>query len=150
MADESLYLKKLDTINDCLKKLDTLLKETASYEDYAGQWKNKDIAERNLQKVFEAIFDIGKMLISDRELKTPDSNREVFEILIENGLFPVKLKNIADKMTGMRNILVHGYDRVDDKAVYSVLTKHTPDIKKIVESLKDSILPNHSKFGPKR
>ena len=81
------------------------------------------------------------MLISDKKLHEPGNNREVFLILNENNLFPSKYLSLIDKMIGMRNIIVHSYDRIDDTIVYSVLKKNLTDIKRLNNLLKKTILP---------
>jgi uncharacterized protein YutE (UPF0331/DUF86 family) len=68
------------------------------------------------------------MVIADRGLREAGNSRETFEFLIEHNLLPPELMPLIDKMIGMRNILVHSYDRVDDTVVYAVLTKHLEDI----------------------
>jgi uncharacterized protein YutE (UPF0331/DUF86 family) len=89
-------------------------------------------------KVVEAVIDIGKMLVSQKALREPGSNREVFLVLQENDLFPAELLPLIDKMIGMRNILVHSYDRIDDEIVYGVLQRNLNQVRVIVESLKKS------------
>jgi len=39
-------------------------------------------------------------------------------------------------MIGMRNIIVHGYDRINDEIVYGVLKRNLKDIKKLIANLK--------------
>jgi len=131
-----LYTRKIEVINDSLKKLLEIKKENPSLHDYENSWRSKDIAERNLHKIIEAIVDIGKMLISDKKLREPGNNREVFMILSENGLFPSEYLPLIEKMSGMRNILVHSYDRIDDSIVYGVLKKNLKDIKKMSDYFK--------------
>jgi uncharacterized protein YutE (UPF0331/DUF86 family) len=43
-------------------------------------------------------------------------------------------------MIGMRNIIVHSYDRIDDGIVYGFLKKNLNDIKRLSGSLKKTIL----------
>jgi uncharacterized protein YutE (UPF0331/DUF86 family) len=116
-----IYSRKFDLIGESLKKLSELRKENPTLDRYRNSWKDKDSAERNLQKIVEAIIDIGKMLLAQKKLKEPSNNREVFLILQENQIFPSKLIPLADKMIGMRNIIVHSYDRINDEIVYGVL-----------------------------
>jgi len=133
-----LYTRKLEVINDSFKKLIEIKKENPALHDYENSWRSKDIAERNLHKIIEAIVDIGKMLISDKKLREPGNNREVFMILSENGLFPSEYLPLIEKMSGMRNILVHSYDRINDSIVYGVLKKNLKDIKKMSNYFKKS------------
>ena len=135
-----IYTRKFDLIEESIKKLSELRRENPTLDKYRRSWKDKDSAERNLQKVIEAIIDLGKMLIADKRLKEPSNNREVFQILEEEGLFPSELMPLIDKMIGMRNVLVHSYNRIDDSIIYGVLKKNLSDIKKLSVVLKKTCL----------
>jgi uncharacterized protein YutE (UPF0331/DUF86 family) len=135
-----IYIRKFDLIEESIKKLSELRREDPTLDKYRRAWKDKDSAERNLQKVIEAIIDLGKMLIADKRLKEPSNNREVFQILEEEGLFPSELMPLIDKMIGMRNVLVHSYNRIDDSIIYGVLKKNLSDIKKLSLILKKTCL----------
>ncbi len=126
-----IYTRKLELINECLKRLSEIRKDNLNFQKYRNSWKDRDSTERNLQKIIEAIIDIGKMIIADMKLREPGNNREVFLILEENNLFPSEHIDLIDRMIGMRNILVHSYDRIDDAVVYGVLKKNLSDIKKL-------------------
>jgi uncharacterized protein YutE (UPF0331/DUF86 family) len=135
-----IYTRKFDLIEESIKKLSELRRENPTLDKYRRSWKDKDSAERNLQKVIEAIIDLGKMLIADKKLREPSNNREVFQILEEEGLFPSELMPLIDKMIGMRNVLVHSYNRIDDSIIYGVLKKNLSDIKKLSLILKKTCL----------
>jgi len=135
-----IYTRKFDLIEESIKKLSELRRENPTLDNYRRSWKDKDSAERNLQKVIEAIVDLGKMLIADKKLREPSNNREVFQILGEEGLFPSELMPLIDKMIGMRNVLVHSYNRIDDSIIYGVLKKNLFDIKKLSLVLKKTCL----------
>ena len=135
-----IYSRKFELIGESLKKLLELRKENPTLDRYRSSWKDKDSAERNLQKIVEAIIDIGKMLLAQRNLKEPSNNREVFLILQENQIFPSKFIPLVDKMIGMRNIIVHSYDMINDEIVYGVLRKNLGDIDKLATILKKACL----------
>jgi uncharacterized protein YutE (UPF0331/DUF86 family) len=123
-------------IDDCVRRLFEILQENPTLETYRNSWKDKDSAERNLQKTIEALIDIGKMLVSEKQLREPANNREVFLILEENNLFPSEFMALIDRMIGMRNIIVHSYDRIDDAVVYEVLKTNLDDIRMLRSYLK--------------
>jgi uncharacterized protein YutE (UPF0331/DUF86 family) len=135
-----IYTRKFDLIEESIKKLSELRRENPTLDKYRRSWKDKDSAERNLQKVIEAIIDLGKMLIADKKLREPSNNREVFQILEEEGLFPSELMPLIDKVIGTRNVLVHSYNRIDDSIIYGVLKKNLSDIKKLSLILKKTCL----------
>lgn len=126
-----LYIKKIELIEESLKRLREINSEISNLKQYKSSWRAKDIVERNLHKIIEAIIDIAKILISRKKLKEPSTNREVFEILHENNLFPSDFLKIIDKMIGLRNIIVHSYDKIDDNIIYGILKKNLKDIEKI-------------------
>jgi len=131
-----IYTRKFELIEECLKRLKEIKKENPTFQKYRNSWKDKDSAERNLQKIIEAIIDIGKMIIADLKLREPGNNREVFLVLEEKSLFPSEYMELIDRIIGMRNIIVHSYDRIDDAIVYRVLKKSLGDIKKLIGHLK--------------
>jgi uncharacterized protein YutE (UPF0331/DUF86 family) len=141
------YNQKLELIEECLKRLLEIKKDNQSLSQYRSSWKDKDAAERNLQKIMEAIIDTGKMLISEKQLREPATYKEVFLILNDNGFLPGELLPLIHKMIGMRNILVHSYDRIDDAIVYSVLQRNLSDIRVIAELLKKASMGSIKQCG---
>src|SRR4030042_2816272 len=131
-----LYSRKFELIDECIERLFSIKKDNPSLKKYRNSWKDKDSAERNLQKIIEAIIDIGKMIIADLKLREPGNNREVFLVLEEKSLFPSEYMELIYRIIGMRNIIVHSYDRIDDAIVYRVLKKSLGDIKKLIGHLK--------------
>jgi uncharacterized protein YutE (UPF0331/DUF86 family) len=43
-------------------------------------------------------------------------------------------------MAGTRNILVHGYDKVDDALVYGILKRHIDDFHVFLKEVRDNFL----------
>lgn len=140
-----IYARKFEVIEDCLKKLSDIKRDNPTFNQYRTSWKDKDSAERNIQKIVEAVVDIGKILISEKKLKEPSSNREVFQILVEEEIFPSEYLPLIDKMIGMRNIIVHSYNKINDEIVYGVLKKNLPDIRKLNSILKKVCLSKKPK-----
>jgi uncharacterized protein with HEPN domain len=46
----------------------------------------------------------------------------------------IPIENIK-KLVDLRNLVIHGYDKVDDEIIWGVLSRHLPEIKKQVEEL---------------
>lgn len=130
------YHRKFELIEECVERLSEIRKESKTLAIYKKSWKDKDSAERNLQKAIEAIIDAGKMFIAEKRFREPGNNREVFLILEERGLFRSEFVPLIKKMIGIRNIIVHSYDKIDDEVIYNVLKKDLKDIKKLSLELK--------------
>jgi uncharacterized protein YutE (UPF0331/DUF86 family) len=43
-------------------------------------------------------------------------------------------------MAGMRNLLVHNYDTIDDTLMYGVLKKHLPDFSAFLREIREKYL----------
>lgn len=140
-----LIIRKLEIIKESLKRLKEIEKENPTLHYYRSSWRSKDITERNLQRIVEAFIDVGKILISEKELKEPSNNREVFRILVENALLQAEYLPVIEKMIGLRNILVHSYDRIDDTIVYGILKKNLKDIEEITNYFSNIIKQDEKK-----
>ena len=83
-----------------------------SYEEYSGNAMVKAAVERKFLMIGEALIRLKR----------------------EN---PEILKTITDheKIIGFRNVLVHGYDIIDDATVWSAVKDSMPTLRQEVESL---------------
>lgn len=86
-------------------------------------------SERFLHLAIECAIDIGNHIISDMRYRKPETNRDVFEILYENEIISLKLKESLGDMASFRNILVHDYVKIDRGMVYKIITGDLKDIK---------------------
>jgi uncharacterized protein YutE (UPF0331/DUF86 family) len=107
-----------------------------SFESYLSSARDKDVAERNIQVAIESCLDIGKILIAAHKLKEPTDNKGVFMILAESGIIDTALLKFLIPMAGTRNILVHGYDRIDDALIYGIIQKHLPDFESFIQQIR--------------
>jgi len=128
------YTSKLENLNECLRKLYSIAKKYTTITSYKkANWMVKDAVERNIQKSIEIIIDMGKMLISDRKYKIPESNYEVFEVLVEEKELPIEYLDLIKKVIGTRNKIIHNYERVDDEIFFSIIKKHLKEMKLIAD-----------------
>ncbi len=123
-----------------MERLEQLCKEFSSFNEYQASLDAKDIAERNLQVAIEACLDIGKIIISAKKLNEPKDNKGIFVVLAEGGIISHKSLDFLLPMAGARNILVHGYDKVDDGLIYGVIKSHLDDFAKFLREIKENYL----------
>jgi uncharacterized protein YutE (UPF0331/DUF86 family) len=48
--------------------------------------------------------------------------------------------NILESMVGVRNILVHRYEKIDLEIIYGILKKHLPDFQKFIKQISKNVL----------
>jgi uncharacterized protein YutE (UPF0331/DUF86 family) len=132
--------KKIKTVQDRVKRLEQISRKLATLQDYQTSPDIKDIAERNLQVAIEACLDIAKIIISTNDLPEPKDNKGVFTVLAETGILSKQTLQFLIPMAGTRNILVHGYDKVDDSIVFSVIKQHLGNFAEYLKEIKNNFL----------
>lgn len=108
-------------------RLSKLLEELAEikgdgYDSYQASFRNRLAAAHAIQLAVQICLDIGAHLIAEEGLDMPDDYRGIFASLKSAGLEP----ELADRLSaaaGMRNVLVHGYLKVDDRAVWDAIAR---------------------------
>ena len=125
MVDPSLILRKIADLDVYLGQL----KEYAgiSVDAYASDWKTQRIVERTLQMAIESCADIGEHLIADLGLRPPQGYADIFTVMGEAGLLEPDAVAVLEKMARFRNVVVHGYDKVDAGVVVKILRDNLGD-----------------------
>ena len=111
-----------------------------SFSEYQSSPDYKDIAERNIQVAIESCLDIAKIVISSMELPEPKDNKGVFTVLAEAGILSNESLKFLVPMAGTRNVLVHGYDKVEDSIIYGVIKQHLKDFAVFLKEIKKNYL----------
>lgn len=132
--------KKIKAVQDRVKRLEQLSDTLSSFDKYQASPDVKDIAERNIQVAIEGCLDIAKIVISSKELPEPKDNKGVFTVLAEAGILSDASLKFLVPMAGTRNVLVHGYDKVDDSVIYGVLKRHLDDFAVFLKEIKENHL----------
>lgn len=135
--------RKISSLIERLDRLRQVGGELDTFQDYEKSRDKKDIAERGIQVSIEVCLDIGKMIISDRGLPEPRDNKGIFIVLAEASLIGRESLNFLVPMAGTRNILVHGYDKVDDALIYGILKKHIDDFDRFISEIRKITPKNH-------
>lgn len=132
--------KKIKTVEERIHRLEDIATKLVSYSQYERSPDLKDIAERNIQVAIEACLDIGKIVISQERLNEPKDNKGIFTVLAEAQIISEKTLGFMVPIAGTRNILVHGYDRIDDSLVYGILKRHLGDFQVFLREVRDGYL----------
>ncbi len=125
-------LKKIKVVRDRVSRLKELSSNIGSFEEYISSKENIDIAERNIHVAIESCLDIGKIIISKYDLKEPADNKGIFIVLSESDVIDKEVLEFLVPMAGTRNILVHGYDRIDDALIFGIMKRHLSDFEKFL------------------
>jgi uncharacterized protein YutE (UPF0331/DUF86 family) len=137
MVDKNLLIIKTDKIKEYLG----YLKATRRYSlnEFKSTPQIFGSSERFLHLAIECAIDIGNHLIADLRFRKPESNREVFEILHENGILDAGLRDSLVKMAQFRNILVHDYLKLDREIVFNIIQRNLTDLERFVKAVFDAV-----------
>ncbi len=75
-----------------------------------------------------------------RELPEPKDNKGLFTVLAEAGILSDASLKFLVPMAGTRNVLVHGYDRVEGSVLYGLIKRHLDDFGVFLKQIKDNYL----------
>jgi uncharacterized protein YutE (UPF0331/DUF86 family) len=124
MIDSDLVAKRLALIETCVEQLRTMARPETLRTDVREQ----RFVEHTLQLAIQAALDVASHVVSDERLGEPETNRELFDLLVRGGRLPEPLAASLRDMAGFRNVLVHGYQEVDLDIVEDVLVHHLDDL----------------------
>lgn len=83
-----------------------------TFADYTSGWMLQSAVERQFE-----IF--GEAMVRIRDLERP-----VFDRFKE-----------PEKIVGLRNVIIHGYDRVDPRILWAIATEELPGIRVVLDQL---------------
>ncbi len=125
MVDRDLIRKKLLLLESKREELKGFPKK--NFENFKKDLLLQKAVEKMLEELIQISIDIGKHIVSDEHLGVPDSNRGLMDILKEQKVITPSTQTVMKKMIGFRNILVHGYEKVDVATVYISYAKKLKD-----------------------
>ncbi|NWF75665.1 MAG: DUF86 domain-containing protein [Nitrospirae bacterium] len=126
---------KISVIQERVRRLSKFKK--ISFETYLKDITVKDAIERNIEVAIQACIDIAKIIIKKEGLREPEDNKGVFVVLSENNIISESSLRFLIPMAGTRNILVHGYEKIDDAIIFGVLKKHLSDFNTFLKEIEE-------------
>lgn len=131
MVKREIVIFRLEKLKEYMKFLSSV--KNIDKEKYINDPMIYGASERFLHLTIECVLDIANHLISDLNFRKPESNRDLFEILYENKLLKIDLKENLCNMASFRNILVHDYLKLDRGIVYEIIINNLKDIERFVD-----------------
>ena len=92
------------------------------FGEYKTDVKTRAACERFFEKIVEGLVDLAFLVIKEKGLKTPEEDKEAFDILAGARIISPKSGIGLKQARGMRNILAHDYGRIDDSLVFESLS----------------------------
>jgi uncharacterized protein YutE (UPF0331/DUF86 family) len=134
---------KIEEIEKYLSELGAFMPD--DFREYQRDAKTKAACERYFERIIEAAVDLAFLIIKDDRFKTPEDDKEAFDILAKEEIMTAELAERLKDAKGMRNIIAHQYGVVDDEIVFKAITEE------LVRDVKDFLdhVNTHIKQGNK-
>lgn len=132
MTDAELVAKKLAFIETCVRELRALVRPSAIATDL----REERFAAHTLQIAIQAALDVASHIASDERLGEPDTNRQLFDLLVRAGWLPAPLAETMQKMAGFRNVVVHGYQGLDKAILADIVANRLGDLLDYVSAIR--------------
>ena len=136
MTDLQLVAKKLALIETSVVELRSLVRLEAVQEDV----RELRFAAYTLHIAIQAALDVAAHIVADNRLGEPQNNRELFELLARYGWISRELMGSLREMVGFRNIVVHGYERLNAAIVEKILRHHLDDLLQFVSAIRTQLI----------
>ena len=113
LAEESGHLTRLASLTD---------------DELLGDADRLAAAKYRFVVAIEVCIDVGEHVAASEGLRAPADFADTFASLAQGGFLPEALVPNLQAMARFRNLLVHGYARVDDARVVELLRTRLGDI----------------------
>ena len=106
-----------------------------SYGEYSVSVEKRLACERAFEKIIEAVNDLAILFIKEKRLLLPSEDEKAFDILAKSKMISEELALKLRQAKGMRNILAHQYDKIDDEVIFEAI--HDEIIKDVLKFLEE-------------
>ena len=131
MENRAVIINKYEILSRCINRIHEEYEENPeNLEDY----RRLDCIVLNLQRACEVVIDVAMYIVSSRKLGTPQTKREVIEILYKNDIISSEMYNNIKNMIGFRNIAVHDYKKIDNEIIIDVIENHLNDLTNFIKA----------------
>lgn len=113
MLNKELIKTKMGYIVNYLNEIESI--RGMDVMDILRDVKNLRFFERNFQLIVDAMLDINSHIIVEENLGIPDSYSNTFIILGEKKVIPFEFAHKIAEAVKLRNMIVHKYEKVDNK-----------------------------------
>lgn len=127
MFDQELVQNKLNQIVEYMDELDQIV--VMPDEKIKKDYLVYHTAERLLQLIVDTMTDINMHFIKEKQLSVPDDLQSTFHTLAVNGILPDDFAEKIAPVVGMRNLLVHRYEKLDRDLFVRKLKQNFSDFK---------------------
>ena len=137
MVDREVFQARLARLEEYVRRLENLAsKDRALLLADVGLIAQ---TERWMHLAAETAIDLAQHLIASEGWRTPETNREAFQVLGREGVLTKELAGQMEMWAGLRNVLVHLYLDVDHGLLLDALTGELDQLRAYAAALSEIV-----------
>jgi len=131
--DKELIHGKIDIIERNITFLSSYKEKIEA--EFLSNYKDIQAIKYSLFEIIEACIDIASHIISAKGFQRAESYAEMFEILGKNDIIETQLSEELSNMARFRNVLVHGYAKIDNSKVLVFTKEKLIDVENFIKAI---------------
>lgn len=120
-----------------MEKLNPIAKMPAA--EFYKSTVSQDIAKWNFYVVVQGCLDLGNHVIAVKGLGSPERYEEILAVLRRNNIISENLTASLQGMGSFRNLIAHGYFKIDLEKLFGYLEK-LKEVSKYLEKLEPYLI----------
>lgn len=140
MLDKIFIQKKMDMLSESIDQMEKLL--VANIEEFKKNDTTLAALERYFQKTVDTMIDINTHVIKEGDFGTVDDLQSTFKMLGDFGVLEKHFANKISPIVGVRNMLVHRYEKLDRDIFLNNLKRNFSDFKTYLVQIDDYLKKN--------
>jgi len=137
MLNKEVIEQKIKQIISYLKEVEPVLQ--LNFEEYKKDIYKIRTLERNTQLIIDNVVDINNELIADKNAEPAEDYFDSFTKLEKLAILPNELVGVLAPLTGLRNRLVHEYEKIDQEILFVTMKKRAEKIKEYLKIVSEKI-----------
>ncbi len=133
MINSELRNRKICLLQNNLTYLKTIQK--SSKASFLNNFEKKYATRHVIQECIQVCIDIAFHLCLINNLGDPDHYRDAFSKLSQYNILSEDIANRLSLWTGLRNILAHLYEKVDDERIFMIIQSNLNDFDEFIQEL---------------
>ena len=125
------YLDKINLINNRIELIHTWM-DDIELEDFVKDEKTKLAVYKAFQEIVEAYMDVFAMMCKDMNILPKDDYTNLGNV---SKVLKIDVNPLIEA-NGLRNVIIHRYNSVDDKIAYNRIKDLLPHMEKLIEAVK--------------
>jgi uncharacterized protein YutE (UPF0331/DUF86 family) len=119
LVDAEQVENRLERLEAMIERLEEI--RGAGEEAYLADAQQRLATERLLQLSIQICIDLAAQVVSEQSAPPPSSYSDMFKILGDKDVISAEIAERLGNAARQRNLLVHLYMEIDDKAVFASL-----------------------------